>query len=159
RRPAVLVRSRQRDAAFAVGGRHPSESRGDRADSRIRLPRHVPETHRPGVRMRLYILRALVKKEMQRHLANRGGLALAFLLVAAAVLLSVFNPGAVDGSNDGGGTGMVGGVHTCVIEYAHESTLTQHLRKTKPDALRVVFNPRGGNAPRSQINYSPGTGA
>ena len=42
--------------------------------------------------MRWYILRALLQKEFARHLANRGGIALALLLVAAAVLLSVFAP-------------------------------------------------------------------
>src|SRR3982750_384710 len=53
--------------------------------------------------MRWYILRALLAKEVQRHLANRGGIALALLLVAAAVLLSVFAP-----EEAAGGTGMVG---------------------------------------------------
>ena len=43
--------------------------------------------------MRAHILRALLAKEFHRHLANRGGLALGLLLVAAAVLLSAFNPG------------------------------------------------------------------
>ena len=52
--------------------------------------------------MRLYILYALLKKEWQRHLANRGGLALALLLVAAAVLLSAFNPGGLPGGDGGG---------------------------------------------------------
>ena len=42
--------------------------------------------------MRWYILQALLVKEWRRHLANRGGIALALLLVAAAVLLSVFAP-------------------------------------------------------------------
>ena len=42
--------------------------------------------------MRWYIIKALLVKEGQRHLANRGGIALALLLVASAVLLSVFAP-------------------------------------------------------------------
>ncbi|HEY3789793.1 MAG TPA: hypothetical protein VGL71_13105, partial [Urbifossiella sp.] len=62
--------------------------------------------------MRWYILRALVHKEFARHLANRGGLALALLLIAAAVLLSVFAP-----EEAAGGTGMVGGVHHCFIDF------------------------------------------
>lgn len=107
--------------------------------------------------MRLYIIYALLKKEWQRHLANRGGLALAFLLVAAAVLLSVFDPGGAS-SSDGGGTGMVGGVHTCFLEYAEESSLIQHLKKSKPANLKVQFNARG-IGPREAVTYSPGIGA
>ena len=62
--------------------------------------------------MRLYILKALLHKELARHLANRGGIALALLLVAAAVLLSVFAP-----EEAAAGTGMVGGVHHCFIDF------------------------------------------
>jgi hypothetical protein len=107
--------------------------------------------------MRLYILRALVRKELQRHLANRGGLALAFLLVAAAALLSVFNPAAASG--DGGGAGMVGGVHTCMIEFARESGLVEHLKAHRGEGLKLEFIDRGRNPIRELITYPPGVGA
>src|SRR6516164_9796108 len=107
--------------------------------------------------MRIYILRALVNKEFMRHCANRGGLALAFLLVAAAVLLSVFNPGGVTGG-EGSGTGMVGGVHTCYIEFPHESSLIAHLRKTRPENLKVFFRDRSHFPPQELVKYGPGVG-
>jgi hypothetical protein len=72
--------------------------------------------------MRWYILRALLRKEFARHLANRGGIALAFLLVAAAVLLSVFAPQEASAA----GTNMVGGVHHCYIESDREMPLVTH---------------------------------
>ncbi len=40
--------------------------------------------------MRWYIIRILLQKEFHRHLADRGSLALALLLVVAALLLSLF---------------------------------------------------------------------
>jgi len=55
--------------------------------------------------MRFYIVRALLKKELRRHVANRGGIALALLMIVAAVLLSVFNPTAAD-SNSCRGIGL-----------------------------------------------------
>lgn len=108
--------------------------------------------------MRPYILYALLKKEWYRHLANRGGLALAFLLIAAAVLLSVFNPGS-GSTADGGGTGMVGGVHTCFIEYPHDSSLIRHLMRTKPADLKVQFRSWADQKPDGLITYGPGVGA
>ncbi len=39
--------------------------------------------------MRLYILRALVHKELLRHLTNRGSVALALMLIAGTLLLAV----------------------------------------------------------------------
>jgi hypothetical protein len=108
--------------------------------------------------MRWYVLRALLGKEFHRHLANRGGLALALLLVAAAVLLSVFNPG---GSGDAGATGMVGGVHHCFVEYTDETFLVEHLKKTVPPELeqQVRFRQWGERDPRGLVVYPPGVGA
>ena len=83
--------------------------------------------------MRLHIIRALVDKEFARHLANRGGIALALLLVAAAVLLSVFAPDEAGGN--AGGTGMVGGVHHCFIEYDRPTPLIEHLMANVPKAM------------------------
>jgi hypothetical protein len=82
--------------------------------------------------MRWYILRALLAKEVQRHVANRGGIALALLLVAAAVLLSVFAPQEAAA----GGTGMVGGVHHCFVEFDRQSPLVKHLQENVPPELK-----------------------
>lgn len=86
--------------------------------------------------MRWYIIKALLVKEWQRHLANRGGIALALLLIAAAVLLSVFAP-----KEAAAGTGMVGGVHHCFIEYDRETPLVKHLKANVPKDLvgSIVF--------------------
>lgn len=113
--------------------------------------------------MRPYILRALLMKEVRRHVANRGGLALAALLVVAALLLSVFNPqaggtappGTAPAGDPGGG--LVGGVHTCVVNYHDESPLVKHLRANRPADLRVLFAPF--EAGDRKITYPPGVGA
>lgn len=111
--------------------------------------------------MRWYIIRTLLKKEFQRHLANRGGIALALLLVAAAVLLSVFSP-----EEATGGTGMVGGVHHCYIDYDDESALirklAQHLDENKPKDLasQIVLRPlKKADVIDGVITYQAGTGA
>src|SRR5260221_13122196 len=107
--------------------------------------------------MRPYILKALVGKEVRRHLANRGGIALALLLVAAAVLLSVFNPGGTDES----GVAMVGGVHHCYVEYAEETPFVKTLMKTVPVNLqsRALFRQRFTQNIDGLVTYEHGSGA
>jgi ABC-2 family transporter protein len=117
--------------------------------------------------MRIHILRALFVKELRRHVANRGGIALGLLLVVAAILLSVFNPaglGAGGTSETEGGTGLVGGVHRCLLYYTGEdeelmTPLLNHLGKSLPPELkphvRIDFKPRDRIV--SGENYSPGT--
>jgi hypothetical protein len=107
--------------------------------------------------MRPYILRALLRKECERHLANRGGIALGLLLVASAVMLSAFRPG---GGDAGGGTGMVGGVHHCYVEYHADNWLTRRLRDRVPDDLKgqVVFRRWDRETPDGAIVYPPGIG-
>jgi hypothetical protein len=109
--------------------------------------------------MRLYILRALLLKEIHRHLANRGGLALGLLLVVAALLLSVFNPGA--GGADAGGGGLVDGVHRCVIHYDLEDDFVADLRASVPPDLRpqVAFEHIRSRNADGLVTYPPGTGA
>jgi len=107
--------------------------------------------------MRFYILKALVQKELARHLANRGGIALALLLIAAAVLLSVFAP-----EEAAGGTGMVGGVHHCFIDYDKPSPLIEHLEANVPKELKeqIKFRPIGNaDTLDGLIVYPVGTGA
>lgn len=107
--------------------------------------------------MRVYILRALLAKEFRRHLANRGGIALGLLLIAAAGLLSVFNPGGADAA----GTGMVGGVHHCYVEFAGPLPLVDHLRANLPAELKqqVVFREWSPGRVDGLVTYPPGIGA
>lgn len=107
--------------------------------------------------MRWYILKALLVKEWQRHLANRGGIALAVLLVAAAVLLSVFAP-----TEAATGTGVVGGVHHCYIEFDRPTPLVKQLKDNVPKELagQVVFRPlEKADKIDGLIVYPTGTGA
>ena len=107
--------------------------------------------------MRFYILRALLVKEVHRHLANRGGLALAVLLVVAALMLSLFDPGAstVDGAS------LVGGVHRCLIEYPNDNEFIQRLKQCIPADLQahVQFVQRPSALMDRLVNYEPGVGA
>ncbi len=115
--------------------------------------------------MRISILRALLAKEVRRHLANRGGLAFIALLVVAALLLSIFNPQAGGAAPPGtapadAGTagGLVGGVHSCVIEFPDEALpLARHLRANKPTDQRILFRPFPKDG--STLTYPPGTGS
>src|SRR5262249_51680788 len=110
------------------------------------------------VPMRWYILRALVAKEFARLLANRGGIALGLLLIAAAVLLSVFAP-----EEAAGGTGMVGGGHHCFVEFDRPTpSLIEHLQKNVPSELKgqVVFRELAkADTINGVIVYPTGTGA
>src|SRR5215210_7563749 len=108
--------------------------------------------------MRWYILRALLRKEFARHLANRGGIALALLLVASAVLLSVFAPQEAAAA----GTGMVGGVHHCFVEFDRPTPLVRHLQANVPPELRaqVVFRElQRPDAIDEVVKAETGTGA
>ena len=107
--------------------------------------------------MRIYILRALVTKELRRHVANRGGIALAVLMIVAAVLLSVFNPTTADGGTAGGD--LVGGVHHCYIESNPETDVTQKLKERVPPALKsqIVFRNRPPESVNAVVSDAPGT--
>lgn len=107
--------------------------------------------------MRWYIIQALLAKEWQRHLANRGGIALAILLVATAVLLSVFAP-----QDAATGTGVVGGVHHCYLEFDAPTQLIKHLEENVPRELagQIVFRKLEGPDEVNGLQYYPtGTGA
>lgn len=107
--------------------------------------------------MRWYIVKALLVKEWQRHLANRGGIALALLLIAAAVLLSVFAP-----KEAAAGTGAVGGVHHCFIDFDRSTPLIKFLEENRPPELKeqIKFRQLGdADKVNGLIVYPTGTGA
>ena len=111
--------------------------------------------------MRVHILRALLNKEFHRHVANRGGIALGLLLVVAAVMLSLFNPGGATGGTGSDGTGFVGGVHRCYVEYDRNSSLVRSLQNNvSPELLgKIVFRPRNAETIHDLVTYEPGTGS
>ncbi len=109
--------------------------------------------------MRTKILWALFRKEVRRHLANRGGLALAALLIVAAVLLSFFNPAQVEDGAAGGD--LVGGVHHCYLDYTEETPFITALLKQVPPELKAQLVPRQQRPEqiRSPVAFPAGTGA
>lgn len=107
--------------------------------------------------MRPHILAALLRKEWDRHLANRGGVALALLLVAAAVLMGAFAPDEAAGS-----VGRVGGAHHCLVEYDAETPLVEHLKLSVPPELagQVGFRRLAdADAVDGLLLYDPGVGS
>ncbi len=106
--------------------------------------------------MRWYILRTLLHKELLRHLANRGGITLALLLVVAAMLYSFF------GKEDSPAGTLVGGVQHCYLDYWEDGPWIDHLRRNIPKNLQeqILFRPVGEAATVGDtIVYPPGTGA
>jgi len=106
--------------------------------------------------MRWYILRILLHKELHRHLANRGGLVLAALLVVAALLLSLF------GREDAQTGGLMTGVQHCFVDYWEDGPLVRHLMARVPPELQghIRFRPAAqATLQGNTIVYPPGTGA
>ncbi|MGF1578798.1 MAG: ABC transporter permease [Gemmataceae bacterium] len=85
--------------------------------------------------MRWYILRTLLHKELLRHGANRGGIFLVVLLMAASLLLSFF------GGKDLERNTALTGVKRCYIEYKVDDDFVDHLYRNVPAELegRVRF--------------------
>jgi hypothetical protein len=85
--------------------------------------------------MRWHVLRTLLHKEALRHLANRGGLALVLLLVAAALFLASVGGGPV--------RALLPGVRLCYVDYWEDGPLVGHLRENVPPELagQVRFRP------------------
>ncbi len=79
--------------------------------------------------MRWRILRTLLHKEVLRHLANRGGIALVLLLIVASMLLSFF------GGAGPGQAGLTPAVRLCYVDYAEDGPLVEHLRASVPPEL------------------------
>jgi hypothetical protein len=106
--------------------------------------------------MRWRILKVLLWKEALRHVAHRGGIVLGLLLVAAALLMTLF------GRQRDPGTAMLGGVEWCFVDYWNEDAWVQHLHGSVPDELhhRIKFR----NVPRTMsagetITYPARAGA
>jgi hypothetical protein len=106
--------------------------------------------------LRRHILRTLLYKELLSHLANRGGLALALLLVVAALLTSLFGKNSPQPGN------LVGGVQRCFVDYWEPGPWIDHLQTTVPTDLRprIVFRFVPHELPEDrQLVYPPGSGA
>ncbi|MFL5240738.1 MAG: ABC transporter permease [Gemmataceae bacterium] len=106
--------------------------------------------------MRFHILKTLLQKELHRHLANRGGLVLALLLIVAALLLSIF------GKNKPTATGgLTGELQVCFLDYEEENPWIGHLRNHVPSGIEHVLFRRLDQAPQKEgkVVYPPGAGA
>lgn len=104
--------------------------------------------------MRWHILRTLWHKELLRHSANRGGILLVVLLMAASVLLSFF------GAPTAGGENIIGGVKLCYVDYWRSDGLVKHLQANQPDELRSRITFRRIDGQRDGILvYPQNTGA
>lgn len=89
--------------------------------------------------MRWYVLRTLVHKELLRLLNNRGGLAMAGVIVLAAVLAAAFGDASFS-------TSMVTGGTQCIIDHWEDDDWVAHLRDNVPPHLadRVRFRSLAG---------------
>jgi hypothetical protein len=107
--------------------------------------------------MRWHILKTLLHKEALRHATNRGGLALAGLLVTASLLLAALNPAA---EPDKPAT-LVGGIHHCIVWYDQEDDWVAYLAGHKPPSLRanIFIQPIRPQVGLDQhLKYETGTG-
>src|SRR5262249_41116100 len=83
--------------------------------------------------MRWHILRTLICKEALRHASNRGGIALAVLLLGMALLMSVFDTNSAMLS----GSGLMKGVQQCYVDYWQEDPWIDYLKQHPPEELRL----------------------
>lgn len=86
--------------------------------------------------MRWYILRALIAKEWERHVAERGGLVLALLLVAMMMLLKFFGSDGIKNN-----TALGGDLRFCFVDVWEVNPWVDHLRYSIPEQLagKVLF--------------------
>jgi ABC-2 type transporter len=107
--------------------------------------------------MRWRILKTLLHKEALRHATNRGGLALAGLLITASLLLAALNPAA---DQDKPAT-LVGGIHHCIVWYDERDDWVLHLEQHTPASLKsniLFYQIRPKIGPNEHIKYETGTG-
>jgi hypothetical protein len=110
--------------------------------------------------MHWHIVKTLIHKEALRHLANRGGIALAMLLVVMALLMAAF---ARTGASQVSG-GLIRSVQYCYIDYWDEGPWIEFLRNHKPESLSEQIQFR--NVPKEfegqknvLLEYPSGVGA
>lgn len=106
--------------------------------------------------MRWRILRTLFVKELQRHLAQRGGIVLALMLAAASLLMTLFQ---ADGA---GAAPMLGAVDQCYIDVWRDDAWVRHLRDHVPAdmAKRIRFRHIHKDfGPNKTITYPQAAGA
>src|SRR5262245_9478808 len=113
--------------------------------------------------MRWHILRTLLHKEALRHLANRGGIALAVLLVGMPLLPSAFHPRGTAGGAAAAPVGLSLGVHHCFVDYWVEDDWVRHLKANQGSLapqlrFRDLPNTPGAVGPDGLIAYATGTG-
>jgi hypothetical protein len=89
------------------------------------------------------IIRALVHKELLRHLSNRGSVVLAILMVAVVLVLSVFG-----GGGPFAGLNLLQPPGSCTVEFTDEDAWVAYLRGHVPTELagRVAFRQLPGPA-------------
>src|SRR5262249_36782201 len=110
--------------------------------------------------MRWRIIRTLVHKEALRHLSNRGGIALAMLLVVMALLMAVYGrSGAIQT-----GAGFMRRVQYCYIDYTEEGPWVDYLKAHVPESLtrQIKFrnlNREYANQGKVLLKYPDGAGA
>src|SRR4051812_44617896 len=89
--------------------------------------------------MRWYIIRTLLVKEALRHLADRGAIFLALILIAATLLLSLF------GKEDAQTQGLTEGVKMFYVDYEKGNDWVDYLHAHRPRGgprpLMVRFRP------------------
>lgn len=102
--------------------------------------------------MRWYIIRTLLLKELLRHVAERGAIFLALLLIGAAMLISLF------GKEETQGAALMGaGIKRCYIDYWEPGPWVEHLR-THPPA-KTLGDIRFRVIPAGLITYAQNEGA
>jgi ABC-2 family transporter protein len=82
--------------------------------------------------MRFRIVRTLIEKEIRRHLANKGGLVMAALLLGMALLLSAFDRSAGVTAS----AGLMPGAYHCYFDYWEESPWIEFLKAKVPESIR-----------------------
>lgn len=99
--------------------------------------------------MRWYVLKTLLHKELLRLLNNRGGLAMAGVMVISAVLAAAFGDANFS-------TSMVTGKTQCVVDYWQDDGWVAHLRQNVPPELagRITFRSLAGK--KGTIGYPLG---
>jgi hypothetical protein len=84
--------------------------------------------------MRWYILRTLLHKEILRHIADRGGIIMALLLIGAAFLLSYYGK-ATSQSGD-----ITGGLNKCYVDsFVGDDPWIDHLHQNVPSQWKDLI--------------------